>query len=196
MRYEHQYMGLRTLVKLSSGPPPFNDTLEIRLKSAACGPMFDSTIPGNSETRKQFTSKQEDIMATKTDGTGRGDGARGFSRRELLKRAGLVGAAVAFPVPALIPETALEQTREPFETLTAAESDTLEAIVARVIPTDENGGGPPRPARLTISTARLPDPSRLHAPRTQRVSRRSTPTPGPRKAHRSESYRPRTRMQS
>ena len=80
-------------------------------------------------------------MASKTDGTRRGDRARSFSRRELLKRAGFVGAAVAFPTPALIPETALEQAREPFETLTAAESDTLEAIVARLIPTDENGGG-------------------------------------------------------
>ena len=78
-------------------------------------------------------------MASKTDGKGRGNGARGFSRRELLKRAGLVGAAVAFPVPALIPETALEQAQEPFETLTAAESDTLEAIVARLIPTDADG---------------------------------------------------------
>ncbi len=80
-------------------------------------------------------------MASKTDGTGRGDDARGFTRRELLKRAGFVGAAVAFPVPALSPETAREQEREPFETLTAAESDTLEAIVARLIPTDENGPG-------------------------------------------------------
>ena len=80
-------------------------------------------------------------MASKTDGTRRGDLARSFSRRELLKRAGFVGAAVAFPTPALIPETALEQAQEPFETLTAAESDTLEAIVARLIPTDENGGG-------------------------------------------------------
>src|SRR5256884_8819993 len=31
--------------------------------------------------------------------------------------------------------------RESLETLTAAESDTLEAIVARLIPTDENGPG-------------------------------------------------------
>jgi gluconate 2-dehydrogenase gamma chain len=31
--------------------------------------------------------------------------------------------------------------REALETLTAAESDTLEAIVARIIPTDENGPG-------------------------------------------------------
>lgn len=31
--------------------------------------------------------------------------------------------------------------REAFETLAAAESDTLEAMVARIIPTDENGPG-------------------------------------------------------
>jgi gluconate 2-dehydrogenase gamma chain len=76
-----------------------------------------------------------------------------FSRRELLKRAGLAGAAAAM-VPAGVLSapadvaggaTALSATgalaREPLETLTAAESDVLEAICARLIPTDANGPG-------------------------------------------------------
>ena len=44
--------------------------------------------------------------------------------------------------PAAIPTTPLAAPRlEALETLTAAEADTLEAIVARLIPTDENGPG-------------------------------------------------------
>src|SRR5438132_196429 len=73
------------------------------------------------------------------------------SRRNLFKQVGLAGAAAAFsgapvaPTPAAI---AAEPSHPPaaprlesLETLTAAESDTLEAIVARLIPTDENGPG-------------------------------------------------------
>ena len=58
------------------------------------------------------------------------------SRRDLLKRVGIAGAAAAVPIDALA-----QATREPFETLTAAEGATLEAIVARLIPTDANGPG-------------------------------------------------------
>jgi gluconate 2-dehydrogenase gamma chain len=78
-----------------------------------------------------------------------------ISRRELLKRAGLVGAAAAgVPIEALgtrefaspraeagaqaVPQT---RAREPLEHLTMAESDVLEAIVARLIPTDAAGPG-------------------------------------------------------
>src|SRR4051812_12094173 len=94
-----------------------------------------------------------------------------ISRRDLLKRAGAIGAAAAVPVgggrafqandtPAgtdasvdavalrdePMSETFREQampaaTREPLENLTAAESDLLEAIVARLIPTDASGPG-------------------------------------------------------
>ena len=53
-----------------------------------------------------------------------------FSRRELLRRAGFIGIAASLPVRVF-----------PFENLTAAEAETLEAIVARLIPTDENGPG-------------------------------------------------------
>ena len=81
------------------------------------------------------------------------DGAAGLSdasRRELLKRMGMAGAAAALPAPALAgrdaavaaaPAPAAAPRREALESLTAAESDTLEAIVARLIPTDENGPG-------------------------------------------------------
>jgi gluconate 2-dehydrogenase gamma chain len=74
------------------------------------------------------------------------------SRRDLLKRAGLAGAALTVPItpadpaepavqakPAAPPSAALR--REPIENLTAAEADLLEAICARIIPTDANGPG-------------------------------------------------------
>jgi hypothetical protein len=58
------------------------------------------------------------------------------SRRDVLKRVGIAGAATAVPLDALA-----QAAREPFETLTAAEGATLDAIVARLIPTDANGPG-------------------------------------------------------
>lgn len=80
-----------------------------------------------------------------------------FSRRDLL-RASLASAAMAAaPAGALasaevVPPISESQTgntaaqaalqaKEPLETLSAAESDTLEAIVARLIPSDANGLG-------------------------------------------------------
>lgn len=74
-----------------------------------------------------------------------------ISRRDLLKHAGLAGAAITVPIRAVSAsglETAAQQgtpptvpRREPLESLTAAESDLLEAICARIIPTDANGPG-------------------------------------------------------
>jgi gluconate 2-dehydrogenase gamma chain len=72
-----------------------------------------------------------------------------IARREMMKRVGVgvTGAAVAVPAFDLgKPGHAQAQTpaapaREAFETLTAEQSDTLEAIVARLIPSDENGPG-------------------------------------------------------
>ena len=77
------------------------------------------------------------------------DAPRGLSRRNLFKRAGIVGtlAATAGTTLALTAAvTARAQApavspREALETLTAAESDILEAIVARLIPADDNGPG-------------------------------------------------------
>ena len=79
-----------------------------------------------------------------------------ISRRDLLKRAAVLGAAtpvlhepdVARPFqgrdggperPAL--QTAAVVRREPLENLTAGEMDILDAVVARLIPTDANGPG-------------------------------------------------------
>src|SRR5438552_7713808 len=72
-----------------------------------------------------------------------------LSRRELLKRAGMLGAvAAARPAAAAVspsasplPVAAAAAAREPLETLTAAEADILDAVVARLIPTDANGPG-------------------------------------------------------
>lgn len=73
-----------------------------------------------------------------------------LSRRQLLKRAGLVGAAaIATPIGTLVPSTSAAQSAAQaqtaigrvLETLTAAEADALEAITARLIPSDANGPG-------------------------------------------------------
>jgi gluconate 2-dehydrogenase gamma chain len=95
---------------------------------------------------------------------------RDVSRRHLLEQVGLAGAAAAVsaavpaaaiaqgaagatpgavpkpeaaPAPPSTPPAAppAMPRLEALETLTAAEADTLEAIVARLIPTDENGPG-------------------------------------------------------
>lgn len=75
--------------------------------------------------------------------------SQGVSRRDVLKRAGLAGAALTIPAAPAIPAELLEQAkpapsspqREPIESLTAAEMDLLEAICARIIPTDASGPG-------------------------------------------------------
>jgi gluconate 2-dehydrogenase gamma chain len=81
-----------------------------------------------------------------------------LSRRDLLKHAGLVGTMALGPAAALAPDAeALAQApaaqaagapvqvgtrvREALEALNATEADTLEAITARLIPSDEHGPG-------------------------------------------------------
>lgn len=80
---------------------------------------------------------------------------RVISRRDLLRRAATVGAAaVAAPAgmlgaadPAAPVEPAAQTAspgtvaREAFENLTATEADLLEAIVERLVPSDEHGPG-------------------------------------------------------
>jgi gluconate 2-dehydrogenase gamma chain len=61
------------------------------------------------------------------------------SRRDALKRVGLAGAAAAVPIDALAQATS--PSRGPLDTLTPAEADILDGIVARLIPTDANGPG-------------------------------------------------------
>ncbi len=81
-------------------------------------------------------------MAWETD-----DAPRDVSRRDLFKTVG-AGAAAAVAGAPLAPGTAAAQARpvappqlEALETLTAAEADILEAICARLIPSNENGPG-------------------------------------------------------
>jgi gluconate 2-dehydrogenase gamma chain len=74
------------------------------------------------------------------------DAPRDVSRRDLFKQVGLAAAAFS-GAPAVdiavaqTPAPAAASRREALETLTAAEADMLEAIVARLIPSDENGPG-------------------------------------------------------
>ena len=63
-----------------------------------------------------------------------------LSRREMLKRVVVAGAAASLPAP----QTAVASVPPPpesFETLTADEGATLQAVVARLIPADERGPG-------------------------------------------------------
>ena len=66
-----------------------------------------------------------------------------LSRREMLKRVVVAGAAASWPGPraaSASPARAVAQD-EPFETLDAAQGETLRAIVARLIPADDLGPG-------------------------------------------------------
>ena len=79
----------------------------------------------------------------------------GVSRRDLLKQAGMAGAAMTIPLTPIGGSGAVTETpapmavqvasaavrREPIENLTAAEADLLEVICSRIIPSDENGPG-------------------------------------------------------
>ena len=64
-----------------------------------------------------------------------------LSRREWLKRAAVAGAAAAVPVASVGARAEQAPAGASFETLTAAEGETLEAITARLIPTDDLGPG-------------------------------------------------------
>ena len=64
-----------------------------------------------------------------------------ISRRELLRRAGFVGVAATVVPIAFLRAQLRGPGRQPLETLSAAEGATLEAIVARLIPSDETGPG-------------------------------------------------------
>jgi gluconate 2-dehydrogenase gamma chain len=64
-----------------------------------------------------------------------------FSRRELLRRAGFVGAAATIVPVAFLRAQVRAPGREPLETLSGAEGETLDAVVARLIPSDGTGPG-------------------------------------------------------
>lgn len=93
-------------------------------------------------------------MGTTSKTSERDQGHR-ISRRELLKQVGIVSVAASAPIEILVssatevtgrslPALATQDSapvQQALETLTAAEADVLEAIVARLIPTDEKGPG-------------------------------------------------------
>jgi hypothetical protein len=94
------------------------------------------------------------------------DARNALSRRSLFKQLGLASAATAVSgtslasgvaAPAAPVAPAPMPAGEALETLTAAEAEALEAIVSRLIPTDENGPG--------ATEARA---APLHRPRSRR----------------------------
>jgi len=118
-----------------------------------------------------------------------------FSRRDLL-RASLASAAIAAtPAGTLAsakvvpPESqagnaaaqTASQAREPLETLSATEIDTLEAIVAALFLRTSTDRAPLRHGLPTILTARWAARCRPHARRIPRVSPLSTNTPAAQK---------------
>ena len=67
---------------------------------------------------------------------------RRISRREMLQRLGaMLGTATALPLAAPVRARAQAALAESFIALTSQEAETLRAIVARLIPADENGPG-------------------------------------------------------
>ncbi len=63
-----------------------------------------------------------------------------LSRREMLKRVVVAGAAASLPGSATA-VAAVQPPADSFETLAAGEGATLQAVVARLIPSDERGPG-------------------------------------------------------
>jgi gluconate 2-dehydrogenase gamma chain len=63
-----------------------------------------------------------------------------ITRRDLIKIVGLAGVGSALPAVAQ-PVAQTTAAREPLQALTATEADLLDAIVARLIPSDANGPG-------------------------------------------------------
>jgi gluconate 2-dehydrogenase gamma chain len=70
-----------------------------------------------------------------------GERSGALSRRSFLRRAGVVGAAAAVPAGIFAAEVATAPERERLETFTAAEADTVDAMLGRLIPADANGPG-------------------------------------------------------
>lgn len=69
--------------------------------------------------------------------------AGGLRRRDLLQRGGLFGAAAMLPATGAAAEAAPAVVEQPerLHAFAAAESDLLNAVVARLIPTDASGPG-------------------------------------------------------
>jgi hypothetical protein len=107
----------------------------------------------------------------------------------VLKRVGVAGAAAAVPIDAIA-----QATREPFETLTAAEGATLEAIAARLIPTERTVLVLPRRVPRATSIARSADSFPRFSSRIEPDSRASSLTLARRRVRRSHSSPQKFRM--
>ncbi|HEV8686932.1 MAG TPA: gluconate 2-dehydrogenase subunit 3 family protein [Gaiellaceae bacterium] len=66
---------------------------------------------------------------------------RGWSRRDLLRRAGVAGVVATLPAGVAISPAAAALEREQRETFTSTEAATVDAIVARLIPSEGSGAG-------------------------------------------------------
>ena len=64
-----------------------------------------------------------------------------LSRGAFLRRAGVVGAAATVPAGIFASEVVSAPERERLETFTAAEADTVDAMLGRLIPADGSGPG-------------------------------------------------------
>jgi gluconate 2-dehydrogenase gamma chain len=65
-----------------------------------------------------------------------------ISRREMLKRLGTtIGMAAVLPLPVAVRARAQAAAGEAFISFNSSEAETVRAIVARLIPADENGPG-------------------------------------------------------
>jgi gluconate 2-dehydrogenase gamma chain len=73
--------------------------------------------------------------------TMQGESNPGLSRRALLRRVGVLGAAAAVPAGVFASEVVSAPERERLETFTATEADTVDAMLGRLIPADANGPG-------------------------------------------------------
>jgi hypothetical protein len=66
----------------------------------------------------------------------------GLSRAQLVRRAGMLGAAAALPgAAAAAPAVADAAASDALKALTAAEATTLDAVLQRLFPTDATGPG-------------------------------------------------------
>jgi hypothetical protein len=141
-------------------------------------------------------------VASETD-----EPARGVSRRDLFRTMGAgaaaavagtpPGEAVAQPLPYLSGQSGDSRVGvqlEALETLTATEADILEAICARLIPSDENGPGAAEARAAHYIDRALTGPLRTSARLMRQVSRLSMRMRNRRKARHSFSLRRATRI--
>lgn len=106
-----------------------------------CRYMSDRTPTIGSHAMKKKEEIERELVLDKRTA---------ISRRSLLKHMTLAGSVAALGVsstqlPVVNAATTSElpqiRVREAFETLTSVESETLDAMVSRIIPSDENGPG-------------------------------------------------------